>query len=311
MTAAPRVIGVTGTAVDDTIEMPDGAVTSDRGGIFYAVITLAALVPPGTRVVPVLGVGEDAFDAMREDFGRLPGVEVDGLTRVRAVNNKVRIVYADGVSRVETLTGGVPPQPLEAFLPWAGRLDAWLWNMISGMEIERETFMDLKSAFEGPIHFDLHSLALHHHHGHARVHRVPLHWEEWVAGVTWVQLNEVEAGLLGSGHAAPVEREDEPALAARLHALGVAGVLVTRGGLGAAYYGADGETVHAPAEEPDAAVDPTGCGDVFGAAWFALRAVRGLAPPAALAGAVRAAGVAARIRGTRPLLDALTAAEIA
>ena len=308
---APRVIGVTGTAADDTIEMPDGTRTLDRGGIAYAVITLSALAPPGTRIVPVLGVGEDAFDGIREDFGRLPGVEVDGLARVRAVNNKVRIVYAEDGSRMETLTGGVPPQPLDVFTPWLGRLDAWLWNMISGMEVERDTFLAIKSAFEGPVHFDLHSLALHHHHGHARVHRVPLHWDEWVAGVTWVQLNELEAGLLWDGHATPIETGDEAALAARIHALGVAGVLITRGAEGAAYYGAGGEAIREPAEEPATAVDPTGCGDVFGAAWFALRAVCGLAPEAALAGAVRAAGIAARVPGTRPLRDALGAAEIA
>ncbi len=306
---APRVIGVTGTAVDDTIEMPHGARTLDRGGIAYAVITLSALVPAGTRIVPVLGVGEDAYDEIREDFGRLPGVEVDGLARVRAVNNKVRIVYAADGSRMETLTGGVPPQPLDMFAPWVGRLDAWLWNMISGMEVERETFVSVKAAFEGPIHFDLHSLALHHHHGHARMHRVPHHWEEWVTGVTWVQLNEVEAGLLWNGHAMPIEKEDEPALAVRIRALGVAGVLVTRGAGGAAHYGANGEAT-AVAEDPEAAIDPTGCGDVFGAALLALRAVRGLAPDAALAGAVRAAGVAARTSGTRPLLEALQVAEV-
>jgi len=306
----PRVVGVTGTAVEDTIEMADGTRTEDRGGIYYAVITLSALVPPGTRIIPVVGVGADAFESVRDDFARLDGVEVNGLVPVDAVNNKVRIVYAPDGSRMETLTGGVGPLPWDALAPWADRLEGWLWNMVSGMEVERETFLTLTSSFEGPIHFDLHSLSLHHHHGHARMYRVPHHWEEWVAGTTWLQLNEVEAGLLWSGSAAPIAPEDEPELALRVCALGPKGLLVTRGAQGAAWHGADGASIRIPAEDPGAAIDPTGCGDVFGAAWFALRGVRGLTPAAALAGAVRAAAAASRVSGTRPLQGALRAAGI-
>ncbi len=308
--AAPRRVGVTGTAVEDTIEMPDGKRTEDRGGIYYAVITLASLVPAGARVVPVLAVGEDAFAGVRDDFASLPGVEVEGLVSAPAVNNKVRIVYAPDGSRMETLTGGVPPQPVEVFAPWADRLDAWLWNMVSGMEVERETFLEVKGSFEGQIHLDLHSLSLHHHHGHARMFRVPPHWDEWVAGTTWVQLNETEAGLLWDGRAAPIAPGDEPALAARIQALGPEGVLVTRAAEGAAYHGAGEDAIRAAAYCPERAVDPTGCGDVFGAAWFALRGVRRWSPEAALRGAVRAAGVAAGISGTRGLLGALRAADI-
>jgi sugar/nucleoside kinase (ribokinase family) len=307
-----RVVGITGVAVEDTIEMPDGRRTEDRGGIYYAIITLSALAPEGTRIVPVLGIGDDAFESVRDDFARLPGVEVDGLVPVPAVNNKVRIRYAPDGSRTEALTGGVPPLPWEVFEPWPGRLDAWLWNMVSGMEVERDTFLDVKSAFEGAIHFDLHSLSMahHHHHGAERIFRVPPHWEEWVAATTWVQLNEIEAGLLWDGRATAVDPDDEPELAARIHGLGPVGVLVTRGAAGAAYHDDDGRTIRLAAEAPEPAVDPTGCGDVFGAAWFALRAVRELGSADALRGAILAAGVSASMSGTRGLREKLLSARI-
>jgi sugar/nucleoside kinase (ribokinase family) len=131
-----------------------------------------------------------------------------------------------------------------------------------------------------------------------------------VAGTTWVQLNEVEAGLLWDGRAAAIVPEDEPELAARIHALGPVGVLVTRGAAGAAYHDDDGPTIRMAAETPEPAVDPTGCGDVFGAAWFALRAVGGLDPAAALRGAILAAGVCASMSGTRGLRERLVSARI-
>jgi sugar/nucleoside kinase (ribokinase family) len=306
----PRTIGVTGVAVDDTIEMPDGTVTVDRGGIYHVVHTLSALVPPGTTIVPILAVGSDAIADVRRDFGALPGVIVDGLVPVPEVNNKVHIRYdADG-SRTESLTGGVSPLGWSTLEPWVGRLEAWLWNMVSGMEVTRETFLRVKTGFGGPIHLDVHSLCLEHHHGGPRRHRPPEAWEAWVAGTTWVQMNEIEARLLWDGRAEAIDPEDEPDLARRVHALGSEGVLITRGESGAAYHGADGLILRLGADAPAPPVDPTGCGDVFGAAWFALRVTRALDPRPAFAGAMLAAGVKATVRGTRGLAERLREAGI-
>lgn len=306
----PLVIGVTGTVVEDTIVTADGATTRDLGGIAYALATLSALLPEPAVIRPVLGVGEDAAESMRRFLAALPGINGEGVVPTPAVNNKVCIRYwagddrADG-GRDETLRGGVPPLAWEALASWIGRLDAWLWNFISGMEVAQPTFMRLAAAFEGPILIDLHSLCLEHVHGGPRRHRRPARWEGWVEGTTWVQMNADEAGLLHADRPAPLAPEDEARLAARIHGLGAAGVLVTHGARGAVWYGADGVTSSASAAHTGRAVDPTGCGDVFGAAWLALHLGHGLPPDQALAGAVEAAGVAATIRGTRGLRAAL------
>jgi hypothetical protein len=303
-------LGVTGVAVEDTIEMPDDTRTVDRGGIYHAIHTLAALCPEGTTIVPILPVGSDIIESVRRDFGTLPGVVIEGLVPVAAVNNKVRIRYAADGSRTETLTGGVPPLAWSTLERWPARLDGWLWNMVSGMEVERETFYRVKTTFGGPLHFDVHSLCLEHRPSQPRRHRAPEEWEEWLVGTTWVQLNAVEARILWDGRAEPIEPEDEIELAARIRVLGPEGVLVTRGESGAAYHGADGRTLRLGADAPGAPVDPTGCGDVFGAAWFALRVARGLDARQAFAGAVMAAGVKATVRGTRELHDRLREARI-
>ncbi len=299
-----RTIGVTGTAVEDTIERPGEKVVEDMGGIYYAVITLEALLPRSVRIAPVLAVGTDAAERVRTDFGRLDRVFAEGLRPVAEINNKVHILYRTGGEREETLTGGVPPLAWEALEPWTERLDAWLWNFVAGNEVELETFARLKAAFDGPIHLDVHSLCLERPRGGPRRPRRPERWEAWVEGVTWVQCNEREAGLLWTGEDAPLDAPEEAALAERVRALGAEGLLVTRGDGGASWHDADGR-FDAPAVNVEAAVDPTGCGDVTGAAWVAFRWGHGMPPGEALEEVVRVAGAAAAVSGTRDLREAL------
>jgi sugar/nucleoside kinase (ribokinase family) len=293
-------IGVTGTAVIDTIDTADGIRTSDMGGIYYAVHTLSALLPSDARLHPVIVVGADAIETLRRDWSALPGVELDGVKRVAAPNNRVHIGYhADG-GRDETQAGGLPSLGPEDLAPWPARLDAWLWNLVSGTEVERSTFDALKRAFEGPLYLDLHSLCLEPASDRARRPRRPLDWEDWVTGITWLQLNATEAALLWTGEPDPLDRECVAELAAHIHGLGVRGVLVTYGADGAAWYGTEGDVFERPGRSV-AAVDPTGCGDVFGAAWLALHCGRGQSPEQALEGALVAATTAATIRGTSQL----------
>ncbi len=305
----PWTLGVTGVIVEDMIHTADGGTTRDLGGIQYALATLSALLPMTASIQPILAVGQDAFRPVRRALEALPSIAVDGLVNSAAVNNKVSLQYAADGSREETLTGGVAPLPWETLEPWIERLDAWLWNFISGMETTQETFARLKGAFGGPVYMDLHNLCLEHILGRPRRRRPPPRWESWVEGVTWLQLNAEEAGLLGRGRTAPLPADQEAALAARIHGLGPRGVLVTRGPGGATWYGPGGKTAVEPAVHAGRAVDPTGCGDVFGAAWVALHLGRGLPAEEALAGAAAAAGVAATLRGTRDLRGALAMVE--
>ncbi|MGH7571882.1 MAG: carbohydrate kinase family protein [Gemmatimonadota bacterium] len=296
---------MTGTVVEDTIDTVDGVRIEDLGGISYALHGLSAFLPADSVAHAVLGVGRDALGRVRESLGELPGIDLRAVEPVPHVNNKVHLEYHQDGTRDETLTGGVPPLRWEFLEPWLEGLDVWLWNFISGMEIDLDTFTRLKREFAGAVYMDIHSLCLEHVPGQARRHRRPERWEEWVEGVRWLQMNEAEAGLLRRGEARTLSLEDEGRLAARLHGLGVEGVLFTLGARGARSYGADGTRLTEPAPRGEPAVDPTGCGDVFGAAWVILHAAHGRTPAEALAGAVEAASLAATRRGTRGLADLL------
>lgn len=300
-----REIGVIGTVVQDTIDRPGEETVRDMGGTYHSVIAMSVLLPPGTVAVPIVVVGEDAVARVRADWRRLPRISLEGVYSVPAINNKVDLEYDSEGGRVETLTGGVPPLEWERLEPWTGRVEAWCWNFVAGNEVDRETFEKVKRASTGALHLDVHSLCLGPpREGRPREPRPLVDWEGWVEGSTWVQVNEIEAGLLADGRPHPLPRDGQVALASRLHALGVEGLLITRGVRGATWFPRRGPVFEAPADS-NLAIDPTGCGDVFGAAWVALRVARCLDPEAAVRGAVRAAGAAASVSGTADLAAAL------
>ncbi|HEY7471254.1 MAG TPA: carbohydrate kinase family protein [Gemmatimonadota bacterium] len=300
-----REIGVIGTVVEDTIDRPGEETVHDMGGAYHSVIAMSVLLPDGTVAVPITTVGEDTLARVRADWGRLPRISLAGIHAVPEVNNKVHLEYDSEGGRDETLTGGVPPLPWGELEPWADRVFAWCWNFIAGNEVDRETFERVKRASRGPLHLDVHNLCFGPPRaGKPREHRAPEDWEGWVRGATWVQVNEVEAGLLWEGRAAPLPHDGEGALAARVHALGAEGLLITRGARGATWLPRGGPVFEAPARSGPG-IDPTGCGDVFGAAWVALRVARGMDPETAVRGAVRAAGAAATVSGAAGLGAAL------
>ncbi|HUP20322.1 MAG TPA: hypothetical protein VM778_10265, partial [Gemmatimonadota bacterium] len=245
-----RVLGLTGTVVEDTIETADGRVVEDLGGARYAIAAARALLPADVELAPVLAVGADAWERVRADLASLPGVRTDGLLRAAAVNNKVRLVYRTRDERDETLTGGVPPLAWADLEPWIERLEAWLWNFVAGSETDLATFRRLVAAFRGPIHLDVHSLCLETPHDGARRPRQPADWEAWVEGVGSVQVNDREAGLIWRGDYAPMPAEAEAELSARVGGLGADGLLITRGPAGASWLPASGAAVHAAAHAP-------------------------------------------------------------
>lgn len=300
-----REIGVIGTVVEDTIDRPGEPTVRDMGGAYHSVIAMSVFLPDGTVAVPITAVGEDTIARVRADWGRLPRISLAGVHPVSAINNKVHLEYDAEGGREETLTGGVPPLVWAELEPWVRRVSAWCWNFISGSEVERETFEKVKLHSGGPLHLDVHNLCFGPpREGKPREHRPPEDWEGWVEGATWVQVNEIEAGLLHDGRAVALPHDREGALASRVHALGAEGLLITRGARGATWLPRSGPAFEAPAGSEDA-IDPTGCGDVFGAAWVALHVARGMDPEDAVLGAVRAAGAAATVSGAAKLGAAL------
>ena len=285
-TPPPRVLGVVGTLVWDTIRQRDGRQEpiEEWGGIGYALEALSLALPEGWEIRPLIKVGSDLSEEAFRFLREIPRVRVGaGIAIVPEPNNRVELRYQGQTRQAERLSGGVPPWGWTELGPLAAECDALYVNFISGFEMELETAVSLREGFPGPIYADLHSLFLGIGRQGDRIPRPLRHWAEWIHCFDAVQMNEVEFELLGRAHGDPW------ALASELVGPQLKLIAVTLGERGAAYVTAGGfsddpfewpgsrERIALPGPSRSARVesepelgagDPTGCGDVWGATCF-------------------------------------------
>lgn len=318
----PRV-GVVGSLVWDLIHGRDPLAppTEEWGGIAYALGGLDASLPPEWEIVPLIKVGRDLAPQAAEllsDLKRLaPGARC---VEVPAPNNRVVLHYESAERRCERMSGGVPGWTWLELGPMVMDLDAIYLNFISGFELALGTAQALRQGFHGPIYADLHSLFLGMHHDGIRVLQPLAEPTAWFGCFDVVQLNEDEMHQLSP---------DPLSLSAGALGAGTSLLVVTLGPKGAAYVAAPGfdgwrsndraavpsrerliqstdrltarrsahpvRTALVPAPRIEA-LDPTGCGDVFGAAACA-RLLAGDSVEAALAHATALAARNAGLRG--------------
>jgi hypothetical protein len=318
-------VGVIGSLVWDLIygRDPLAPPTEEWGGIAYALGGLDASLPPDWEIVPLIKVGRDLAPQAAEllkGLARLaPGARC---VEVPAPNNRVVLHYQSAERRCERMSGGVPPWTWLELGPMVMDLDAIYLNFISGFELTLGTAQALRQGFHGPIYADLHSLFLGMHHDGIRVLQPLADPAAWFACFDTVQLNEDEMRQLSP---------DPLSLSAQALGAGTSLLVVTLGPKGAAYVAAQGFDGWAPlspgvtlsnakgavsgarslrSAQGDAGavrtalipapavevLDPTGCGDVFGAAACA-RLLAGDGVDAALRHATALAGRNAGLRG--------------
>ncbi|HSG07050.1 MAG TPA: carbohydrate kinase family protein [Longimicrobiales bacterium] len=280
-----RVLGVVGTLVWDRILDRDGreVPVEEWGGIAYALSALRAALPDGWTILPVLKVGRDLAEEAFRFLREIPGLDVSAVMVVPESNNRVELRYTSDARRTERLSGGVPAWTWPELALPAEMCDALYVNFISGMEMELPTARALRTGYPGPVYADLHSLFLGIDRHGVRVPRTLQGWGDWMRCFDGVQMNEDEFELLGR------EAGDPWQLAAEALGTELKLIAVTLGAKGAAYVAASdfdpeplrwraARTVRlAPAarsgrvwrEGHPVAGDPTGCGDVWGATFFA------------------------------------------
>jgi sugar/nucleoside kinase (ribokinase family) len=205
-------------------------------------------------------------------------------------NNRVVLYYESADRRCERMSGGVPAWTWPELGPLVRDLDAVYLNFISGFEMCLGTAQALRRGFHGPIYADVHSLFLGMQQDGIRVLRPLPDATDWFACFDAVQVNEDEMRQLSP---------DPMAMSAQVLGAGVSLLVVTLGPRGAAYVatagfdgwrerekGGKGEGEQGPTQNslsplppfsPSPArtalipaphvdmLDPTGCGDVFGA----------------------------------------------
>jgi hypothetical protein len=293
-------LGILGSLVWDQIygRDPLAEPVEEWGGIAYALASLDASVAPGWEIVPLIKVGQDLAGKAREFLGGLRHVTPGGrCVEVPAPNNRVILHYYSTERRTERMSGGVPGWTWSELGPMVRDLDALYLNFISGFELALGTAQALRQGFRGPIYVDLHSLLLGMQHDGVRVPRLLQDAASWLGCFDVIQLNEDEMRQLSP---------DPLSLAAEAIGAGTSLLIVTLAAKGAAYVAAPGfdgwedgrsggqavgsltrrssdalmSSTARPPDRPTAAalrtallpaptvdvLDPTGCGDVFGAA---------------------------------------------
>ncbi|MFN8654451.1 MAG: PfkB family carbohydrate kinase [Gemmatimonadales bacterium] len=267
-------LGIVGSLVWDIIYGRDPAAppVEEWGGIAYALGGLEAALDPGWQIVPLIKVGSDltaeAAALLRTLSHLVPGGRC---VEVPVPNNRVTLRYQSAERRCERMSGGVPGWTWGELGPMVRDLDALYLNFISGFEMELGTAQALRQAYPGPIYADMHSLLFGMPQDGVRRLEPLADPAAWLRCFDVIQMNEDEMAQF-----AP----DPMALAAMAMAAGVKLLVVTLGARGVVYFAAPGyegwrktaaapataaiRTALLPAPVVDA-IDPTGCGDVFGA----------------------------------------------
>jgi sugar/nucleoside kinase (ribokinase family) len=319
-----RRLGVLGTLVWDVIYgcPPASERVEGWGGIAYALSGLAAALPDSWEIVPILKVGEDVAERAEEFLRTLRNVAPEtALVIVPEPNNRSELRYISDESRTELLSGHTPAWDWPELEPRLEErnLDALYVNFLSGWELDLDGAKHLRAAFRGPIYADLHMLLWVAQSSGMRALEPLPRASEWYGCFDFVQVNEQEMETLSHS---PEE------LAEEAFRQGVLCTIVTLGSRGALSFASPHLTVAdisrarthevtmASAKslwvEPLTArdgtnIDPTGCGDVWGATFFS-RLLLGDAPGAAMIVANEAAGRNATWRGVAGLVSRLLGA---
>jgi hypothetical protein len=256
--------GIVGHLCLDVIHLPDGSEVQSYGGIFFSLASLANIVDDDDLIYPVFGVGEVDYDEFIERVRYYRNVFVDGIFKFPGLTNRVHLFYQDRKERTECSVHIAKPIGFDKirYLIDVG-VDGIFINMISGFDVELGTLKKLRESYRCYIHFDVHSMTLGVDEKNIR-YRVRLRdWREWFENVDTVQMNEFESKSIGE----PGWGDDE--LAEEVLKLGVKAMVITRANLGATVYYFDNGPKRADLKAYDVeVVDPTGCGDVFGSAFF-------------------------------------------
>lgn len=257
----------------DEIHVPAGkkngaAPDRDFGGIFFSLLTLSSLLGPKDVIHPVFGVGDKEFDELKKKLEELPNVDLTGIFKIDGRTNHVHhFVEGDGPSRVECSENISEPLPYSKIKPFLDT-DGILINMVSGFDITLETLDSIRMAVRDtrtPIHFDFHSLTLGIDPDSKRFRRPLTNWRRWCFMLNSIQMTQEEALGLTAEH------YDEPTLINQLMPLMVNALVITRGALGGTAILQKNKKLTRcdfAGTSFGEAIDPLGCGDVFGATFL-------------------------------------------
>jgi sugar/nucleoside kinase (ribokinase family) len=259
-------ITVIGHVCFDVIEYPTGDEIQSYGGIFFSVAALANLLGQNDKVFPVFGIGKSDYDSLIERLQVYPNVDTSGIFKFNGPTNQVRLLYSSKEKRIECSKQISEPIPWKRIRPFL-ESDMILINMISGFDITLETLDEIRMEIREkhtPIYLDVHCLACGINPDFTRFFRPIDTWRRWFFMLHGVQMNDDEAANISP------ERSDNATLAKHILALNTKTLHITRGEHGTTVFINENKNIKRSdiaGIEPENAVDTTGCGDVFSAAY--------------------------------------------
>jgi hypothetical protein len=301
-----KSVGVIGTVIRDTIHSTTGEVIHALGGILYTLLPLRAFLPEEIEIVPMLHVGMDLYDEVMEILGDLPHVSTSHVIPQECENNRVDLYYHNAQDRTELATFGVSPvSPGE--MDRIADVDLLIVNFVSGRELSLQAMKRIGDTVPSGVYADLHSLLLGRAEDGRRYPKRPYGWKKWLECFHYVQMNESEAMTLTgvdvrdarAGFLQPLADASE-----RVHRHGPRAVAITLGARGAFLMTMEGDGMKREKWENGVdirdAVDPTGSGDVFLAAYTSA-SVCGKGCFEALSFAVHTSALSTATRGAEGL----------
>ncbi len=262
------LITVVGHICLDVIHHADGSESEGYGGIFYSLATLANIADSNTKIFPVFGVGSKDYPQLIERLSAYRNVDTSGIFKTDGQTNRVHLHYQDNNHRIECSKDIAKPIPFKKIKPYLDT-NMILINMISGFDITLETLDEIRMAVRDdkiPVVLDAHSLSLGINEDGKRYRRLIPDWRRWLFMLHTVQMNEEETAGLAN------EKPDEEYLIKQITVLNTNNVIITRGSKGCTLFKDEHKHIERfdfAGIETERAVDSTGCGDVFAAAYCA------------------------------------------
>jgi len=270
---------VIGEPCADYIIKSDGTTYKSYGGILYSLITLSLLSNKNDIVFPVMMTGYDEYENIKNLLGRYENINTDGIIKSELPMRQVKLDYTNigGVKseRLEFSTQPVESLTYEQISPYINDADAVLINLISGVDITSDAFLELRKNFKKNIHIDIHNLVLETKPDGRRSYKNPDDWKLWCKNSDTLQMNEYEFLHISK------EMKNEYMFAEEVlmsDDSSVKGIIITRGKAGLSGFTKKEKTFGTEkftdidkqdifAIENSHFIDSTGCGDVFAAAF--------------------------------------------
>jgi sugar/nucleoside kinase (ribokinase family) len=265
------IITIIGHICKDIVHLPGekDAQEESFGGIMFTLLTLANIMSDRDVIQPVFSIGQADYENLIEQLKKYKNIDTSGIFKFKGQTNQVHLFYQkDAQTRIECSKNIAAPIPFSRIKPYLDG-DGVLINMISGADITLETLdyirMEVRER-EIPIHLDFHSLTMGIDQDLKRFRRPLTDWRRWCFMLNSIQMSEEEALGLSAEH------YDESTLINHMMPLMVGTLIITRSERGVSVIVQD---IHKKLTHKDIegvsfgeTLDMTGCGDVFGAAYF-------------------------------------------